>query len=305
MVIRKILKWVGIVLGVLLVILIVAGVILNIDASNRINRTYDIQAEAITIPTDDEALARGEHLARVLCIECHGGDLGGDTMVEEAGLVTIHAPNLTPGEGGISDLSDEEVILAMRHGIRYDGKPLFIMPAETFIHWSEEDLAATIAYLRSLPPSNREYARPQTSVIARALLGLGMFGEPFPAEYIDHDQPFPEMPEVSANEAYGEYLARAVACTLCHGDNLAGGITPANAPPGEFPTSPNLTPAGNLVSWSEEDFLQTLQTGIKPNGEQIDPDHMPWDVYARLDEPELQALWLYIQSLPAADRAVR
>ncbi len=49
---RNILKWVGIVIGglVVLIILAVAGLYLSVGL--RLNKTYIVQAEALTIPTD-------------------------------------------------------------------------------------------------------------------------------------------------------------------------------------------------------------------------------------------------------------
>ena len=296
---KRILKWGGIVLGVLLGIVLILMVILNIRTTSRLNKIYNIQAESVVIPTDETAIARGEYLARLICVECHAGDLRGENLADEAGLVTIYAANLTPGRGGIAERSNEELVMAIRHGIDPDGKPLIIMPAEVFSNWSEEDLGAVIAYLRTIPAVDNEQPEPRISIIGRALIGLGLFGKPFPAEYIDHDAPFIEMPTIGPNLEYGAYLARAVGCTLCHGDNLEGGIQPENAPPGEIPTSPDITQTGDLADWTEDDFLQLLRTGTTPDGHEIDTDHMPWDMYGRLSDDDMAALWVYLQSLPA------
>jgi tetrahydromethanopterin S-methyltransferase subunit G len=52
---KRILRWIGIVFGVLvgLVVLAVAGVYAVTEA--RINRTYDIRVEEVPIPTDADA----------------------------------------------------------------------------------------------------------------------------------------------------------------------------------------------------------------------------------------------------------
>lgn len=300
---RRLLKWIGIVLGVLVLALVVAAGVLYATATSRLDRVYDIQAESIPIPTDDASLSRGAYLTHVLCVECHRSDLAGDKMFEVPGMVTVYSANLTSGAGGIVDLSDADLIRAMRHGLDQDGTPLLIMPAEILIHWSEEDLGSVIAYLRTLPPVDHEVPTPEIAAPGRVLFQLGMFGSAFPAEYIDHDLPFPAMPEIGANEAYGEYLVSALACTLCHGDNLAGGIVPPNAPPGMIPPSANLTPGGELANWSEDDFMKVLRTGTTPDGEEIEQEHMPWQIYARLTDDDLKALWLYIQSVPAVANA--
>lgn len=298
---KRILKWSGIVLGLLIGILIVLMVILNVRTNSRLNETYNIEPELVDIPNDETALARGEYLARLICVECHGGDLSGDNFIDESGIATVYAANLTPGRGGIADRTDEDLVTAIRHGVDSDGKPLIIMPAEVFIHWSEEDLGAVIAYLRTLRPVDNEQPEPKISVIGRTLIGVGLFGKPLPAEYIDHDAAFVDMPTIGPNAEYGSYLARAVGCTLCHGDNLEGGIQPENAPPGEIPTSPDITRAGELADWSEDDFIKLLKTGTTPDGHEIDTDHMPWDMYGRLSDDDMMALWLYLQTLPTSE----
>jgi cytochrome c553 len=298
---RRVLKWVGIGLGVLLGVLVILGIVLYFIGTSRLNKTYHVEAEAITIPTDAASLSRGEYLAKTICAHCHGDDLSGDSFVDQAGIVTIYAKNLTTGKGGVGNMDDEEFVLAIRHGLEEDGKPLLIMPADVFINWSAEDLGSVIAYLRTIPPVDHEIPEPKISIIARAMLPLGLFGKPFPAEYIDHGQPFPAMPTIGVNVDYGAYLTHAFGCTMCHGDNLAGGITPEFAGPGQIPKSPNLTPAGDLGGWSEADFIQTLRTGTAPDGEELNDDHMPWKMYSKASDEDLQALWLYLQSLPATN----
>lgn len=298
---RTTLKWIGIAVGALVGLLLLAVLGMNIAGTARHNRVYDVEPESIIIPTDEDSVERGRHLAQVVCAECHGEDLGGTLFVDEPGVVTIYAPNITTGSGGMGSQPDETLVLAIRHGIDHDGTPLLIMPAEIFINWSAEDIGSVIAYLREAPPVDNSVPPPQFTVMARVLVGAGLFGQVYPAEYIDHTRPLAEMPSIGANPEYGQYLSRAVACTLCHGENLAGGIVPPNMPPGEVPISPNLTPAGRLSEWSEEDFYRVLRTGVTPDGHVINPDHMPVPIYARLTEAEQQALWLYVQSLPATE----
>ena len=78
----KVLKWIGIVLLVLVGLIMLAVIALNIVAIARLNRTYDVEVEAITIPDDDASLARGEYLANAFCAECHGQGLSGEVLIE-------------------------------------------------------------------------------------------------------------------------------------------------------------------------------------------------------------------------------
>jgi mono/diheme cytochrome c family protein len=291
---RKVLKWIGIVLGVLVGLIVLAVVALNIAATTRLNRTYDIEAEAITIPDDDASLARGEYLANAFCTECHGEGLSGELMVDEAGIATVYAPNITPSEAGVGDFSDADYVCAMRHGIDPNGKPYMIMPAEVIINWSEEDLGATIAYIKTLPPDENPTPEKEVGVIGRVMLSAGVFGDIFPAEYIEHDMVFPARPEIGVNAEYGAYFAAAGLCTLCHGDDMLGGPPPRGIPEiGEVP------PALHSASWSAEEFITAMTTGVKPDGGQLDPELMPWELFAKFNREELEAIHLYLQTLLA------
>jgi mono/diheme cytochrome c family protein len=290
---KKALKWIGIILGGLIVLVLMAIVGLNVVGASRLNETVDVQAERIVIPMDDAALARGEHLVP-LCQDCHGGDLSGQPVANDPALGSIYSTNIT----GLADThSDDDLVRAIRHAVGKDGRQLMIMPAESFIHFSEKDLGAIIAYLKTIPRTGDDVPEPQLRPIGRALLGAGML-DLFPASYIDHDMPFPEMPEVGANLAYGEYFSHF--CQSCHGPDLAGGkpTDPASPP------APNLTPSGELGGWTEEDFLATMRTGLTVSGQQLNPAFMPWASFSKLDDDELRAMWMYLESLPAVETAV-
>ena len=62
---RKIFKWIGIVLGGLVGLLALALIILFVVGGAKANKKYDIPGEAISIPTDAEAIQRGEHIATI------------------------------------------------------------------------------------------------------------------------------------------------------------------------------------------------------------------------------------------------
>lgn len=293
---KKVLIWIGIIAGGLIALLLVLAVGLSIVGGSRLNKTHDITAESITIPTDAESLARGQHLVDVGCRDCHTAELTGQPLINDPAIGTVYAANIT---GLAGSHTDEEIVRAIRHAVDTDGRQLMIMPAEAFIHFSQEDLGSLIAYLKTLPRSGQDTPNPDLAFLGRVLLAAGMFGDVFPAEYIDHDMPYAEMPEVGANLAYGEYLSHF--CTSCHGANLAGGPPPDP----DSPPAPNLTPAGDLGGWTQEDFLTTIRTGVTPNGRELNPDAMPWQSFAKFDDDELIGLWLYLQTLPAVETAAQ
>ena len=292
---KKALKWLGIVLAGLVGLLAVAVVVLYFLGTNRLNKTYDIQAEAIAIPNDEATLARGQHLVEggALCTICHGQDLSGDVEFEDPMVGSVYSSNIT---GLDATFSDADFVRAIRHGVDPDGKPLILMPSHLYIDLSAEDLGATVAYLKTIPRVENNLPESHVNTIGRVMLAAGMFGdEVLTVETIDHNQPFPSMPEIGANAAYGEYLS--FLCTNCHGENLAGQIVDPTEP--NSPWAPNLTPSGELGDWSEADFIQAMRTGVSPHGHVMDSEFMPWKAFAKFDDAELQGLWMYLQSVPA------
>ena len=83
------LKWVGIGLLVLVGVLIVAAVGLSVTGGNRLNKTHDIEVAAVTIPTDEASVARGEKLANAVCKSCHGDDLRGAVIEIDGSRWTV------------------------------------------------------------------------------------------------------------------------------------------------------------------------------------------------------------------------
>jgi mono/diheme cytochrome c family protein len=222
--------------------------------------------------------------------------LGGTPFFADPALGDIPAPNLTTGSGGIgAAYSDADLVRAIRHGIDTEGKPLMIMPSSAFWHYSDEDLGAIIAYLRSVPPVDSDPGEKNLKLMGRILVGAGAL-DVLAAEHIDHSGPCPAGTTPQVNAAYGEYLANTNDCRSCHGPDLAGG---QSSEPGA-PPAPSLTPGGDLASWSTTDFFTTMRSGVTPSGRQLDPAFMPWEDYGRMTDDDLTALFLYLQSLPAA-----
>ena len=294
----KILKWVGITLGGLIGVIIIAAVVLYVIGSTKVNKTYDVEVVAVTVPTDDQAIERGRHFveAVALCQECHGENLGGDDLEEDPLFGTYSPRNLTPGRGGIGGtFSDIDYVRAIRHGIGKDGKALVIMPSEFYNKISDSDLGDIIAFLKSLPPVDNEV--PETSLGPLGRIFTVLESSLLPATLIDHEAPRPAEPQPGVTVEYGQYMA--FMCSLCHGDALSGGSVPGDEP--DAPPAPNLTPGGGLARWSEADFINTLRTGTTPDGRSLDSEFMPWERFAKKTDDELKAIRMYLQSLPAKE----
>lgn len=295
------LKWMAVGLASLVVLLGVAALVLYSLGRTRLNQTHDVTVAAIPIDNSTAALERGKHLVEAVaaCGECHGEGLRGQAFFDEPAIGTVVSANLTSGEGGLAGAySDEDWIRAIRHGVDPSGKPLLVMPAQHFQNMSATDLGAVIAYLKTVPPVDNVPPATKLTPLTYILIALGQFDANIPADYLDHDAPLPEAPPEGATMAYGEYLVSMATCRECHGQELTGG----QAGPGE-PIGPNLTPSGVLGSWSQADFFRLIRTGQTPKGRQINP-FMPWHYYRQMTDVELEAIWLYLQSLEPATAPV-
>ncbi len=282
---RKVVKWMGVGLGTLIGLIVIAAIVLSLKGNARLKRTVTVEVESVPIPTDSVALARGGHLVHLICADCHGTDLTGAALMDSSALGTIYAANIT----GMAEMrTDTDLVRAIRHAVAPDGRALAIMPSASLMYLSQEDLGAIIAYLKTIPRSGAPKPLPHFTLLAKALLGAGMF-KVFPASYIDHHMPFPPMPEIGANVATGEYYSRL--CYECHGTDLAGGQPPD-------PSSPPAPSLAIVRRWSESDFQTLAQTGKTPEGRQLDPQYMPWAIFQKLSPDELKGLYLYLHSRP-------
>ena len=236
--------------------------------------------------------AEGERLGTVYgCTDCHAPDLGGTVLMDGMPFARVPAPNLTAGAPG-GALSDAEFEQAVRHGIGRDGRKLFIMPSAEYTYLSDQDVADVLAWIRTLPSVERDLPSRSFGPVGRAMAALGRV--PFQPDLIaaDPDARHLDRPQASDPLALGYYLTRL--CTGCHGLELGG--APAFEP--GAPPAPDLTPSGNLAQWSRDDFQEVFATGRTPDGRVLS-DAMPWKVIGQAEPAELDAIWAYLQSLPA------
>lgn len=292
---RRFLKWTGIILGGLLGLLILAVAVVAVRGSSKLNRLYDVQPEPVTIGAETAVLQQGQYLYSISCAGCHGDNLAGTPFFDDPALGSIPAANLTAGAGGVGAVySETDLVRAIRHGIDNEGKPLMIMPAAAFWYYSDEDLAAIIAYLKNAVPIDNDLGGKNLKLMGRILVGAGLL-DVLAAEHIDHAASRPAAPPPQVDAAYGQYLVNVSDCRSCHGAALSGGqSSEPGAPPG-----PDLTPGGSLVDWTAVDFITAMRTGTAPDGRQLSPEFMPWEEYGRMTDDDLTALFLYLQSLPA------
>jgi mono/diheme cytochrome c family protein len=282
-------RWVLIGFVVFLGVAVSALLLLNGRVEERLGRIYTVAVTPFPVEENADAISRGEHLVNYVffCTECHGERLEGKAHFNDPLSGQVAARNLTSGEGGLpADFQVTDWIRAVRHGVGQNGKPLVEMPSNAYQHISDSDLAAIIAYVRNLPPVDNVMPHIELGPLYK----LSILSDPslLPAAVIDHQSgSHPEVrPEASVE--YGKYLAAA--CTICHGADLAGGVSAG--------AGLNLTPAGDLGEWSPEEFMTAVRTGATPKGRDLDSELMPIDRVKHMTDMELEALWLYLNSLP-------
>ena len=123
-----------------------------------------VAAQVCMAATPEE---RGAYLVQgpMGCGNCHtpmgpegpmaGMDLAGTLILDQEGIKAYSA-NITPG-GRVAQWSDAELAKAIREGIRPDGSVIGPpMPFALYRHISDDDLAAIVAYLRTVPAVDHE-----------------------------------------------------------------------------------------------------------------------------------------------------
>lgn len=290
----------------------------NMRVSNLLARTIETHTVDFSIPTplteaeiaalatpdsaDEVALAqaigRGRHLVNsfYVCTECHGQNFGGGTMIDDPAIGSLFGPNLTGGRGSVVlAYGPADWDRAVRHGVSPSGRPT-AMPSQDFQIMSDQELADIVAYIRSMPPVDNEVGAIELGPVGTVLVALGQI--PLSADLIPHDAPHvARPPETAATAEFGQHIAGV--CTGCHGADLAGGPIPGGDP--SWPPARNLTPhVGGLAAWSYQDFTRVMREGKRPDGSDLlQPMAAMTPFAANMTETELQALWAYLQSLPA------
>ncbi len=244
-----------------------------------------------------EQIARGEYLVELSCIGCHsavGPDgnpteqpplTGGWNIAAAEGFGFMGAmvtENLTPG-GKLAGYSDGELFRVMRHSISKEGHKLGFMDFLPYKELSDEDTQALIAYLRSLPPAaSVSQTGDSFNFIGAVVMGSGMFPPSVPGAASV------KAPPAGITAEYGKYVATFGECRGCHGPDMTGVEASAVGP-----AVPNPRPI--IGTWTEEQFVQTLRTGVRPSGAAFS-EGMPWKNAAKMTDDDLAALYAYLKA---------
>jgi mono/diheme cytochrome c family protein len=291
---RRVLKWIGGALAVLVVLVIALALAANIAYDRKRTRVVTLDVKGVAVVSDETALARGKYLfASRGCGDCHGANGAGRVFIDDtAGGFRVRSPNITPG--GTAGYTDADWVKVIRHGVKRDGRAVLVMPSEDYNRLTDADVAALIAYLRSLPAVPGGAAEFSVPLPLKALYGFGVIKDA--AEKIDHTLP-PSTPVAEGvTVEHGRYVANL--CLGCHGSGLSGGRIPDGAP--DWPPASNLTPgAGSVMTrYDSADKLKAMfRSGKRPDGSSIAA--MPFGTLRELTDTDVAALYAYLQSVPA------
>jgi mono/diheme cytochrome c family protein len=268
------------------------------------------------LETLDTSTERGRYLALAgNCATCHTAN-GGEPYAGGLPLHTpfgvLHSTNITPNEDtGIGSWSFEEFHASMTHGVRPDGSHLYpAFPYPDFASMTDEDLGSLYLFLQSLVPVRRE--TPSNALAfpfdQRPLLAL------WKRLYLD-TQPFQPDAQQSAQWNRGAYLVEGVGhCGACHSPrNLLGAEQASLALTGgtyldtvrfgyhRAWAAVNLTPhAMGMAARSESEIVDYLARGLSDHAVVHGPMRdVVMNSTRHLREEDLQAIALYLKSLPA------
>jgi mono/diheme cytochrome c family protein len=281
------------------VALVVIGALLAFGAhmlsERKRQRVVEVKVTPLAYVSDEASLARGKHLFLSRgCAECHGENGGGHVVIDQGGMF-IKSPNITAGPGSVvARYTEADWVRTIRHGVNPDRHPMILMPSADYNQFTDADLAALIAYVRSLPPVAGEGATIRFPLIVKALYAAGKIKDD--AETIDHTRPPPQPVPDAVTSENGAYLAHL--CTGCHGQGFSGGPIPGTPP--EWPPAANITPGeGSALTRYDapEKFVAMMRTGKRPDNSAVS-SVMPFPTLKNMSDTELGALYVYLKTLP-------
>ena len=227
-------------------------------------------------------LRHGERLASVLgCRGCHGKDLTGHIWGDDPKEAVLWTSNLTRELPAYDDAALER---ALRAGVRHDGTPLWGMPSELFSHLSGADMAALIAWLRTVPPKGEAHPRIRIGPAGRKMIEKGEI-KPTPVWVRESRRLAPA--RLGGGHDWARYMIRAT-CAECHGMELKGGD------PGEKGGTPDLIVAS---AYSRDEFRHLLRTGEPTGGRKLGlMAEVAKGRFVHLTDREVDAIYDYLKA---------
>jgi cytochrome c553 len=274
-------------------------------------------SDTTTPGPEAKLVERGAYVAKASgCLVCHtaigptGPDfanVGGGGLEMPDPIGTWRTPNITPDKGtGIGNWTDEQIIAAVRTGVRPDGKTLYpIMPYMNYNAMTDDDAKALVAFLHTLKPVER-------TVAPNKDLKMKPIDAPPPSNGPD---------DASDPVKHGQYLATLMLCNHCHWTpkkDYSGPVDMNHLFSGgfvfELPMlgsgklyAANLTsdPDTGLGKWTEEQIATTIQTMVRPDGRPIfGPMQFLQGGWSQLEDSDIKAVAAFIKTLPPVKNKV-
>lgn len=266
------------------------------------------RAPADFAPTP-ENIARGAYLARAGdCMACHttrGGAPYAGGRAFDTPFGRLHAPNITPEPAtGIGLWSADDFWRALHNGKSRDGRLLYpAFPYTNYTKVTRADSDALFAYMKSLPPV-RQASLPHSLDFPynQQLLLAGW--------RLLYFKPGVQAPDTARDATWnrGAYLVEGLGhCAACHStrnqfgatdDTLGGGLI---ATLGWYAPALTSNHEAGLGSWSEEQIVQLLGTGVAPAASVTGPmAEVVAQSLQHMTKEDLTAMARYLKSLPGA-----
>jgi cytochrome c553 len=206
--------------GVQLLLLagIVAAATWMIEATSRrmLSAHHAMPLRALALMPAVSAAGDGERLTHVDgCFSCHGSQLTGRVVFAGWLGTRIVAPNLTRLAHGETNA---QLAAAIRYGVKRDGTSIVEMPSNQFTKSSDSDVAAIIAYLRTLPARPDAAGKSRWRFGGRMMLVTDLI--PLEADLVNRSARGPLRTPTSPL-ALGHYMTQ-LHCSGCHGPHLSG-----------------------------------------------------------------------------------
>ncbi|MEQ9225714.1 MAG: c-type cytochrome [Parvibaculum sp.] len=248
----------------------------------RLRETYDVVLKPLRAMAPTALIAEGERLSRVFgCRGCHRE--AGNVLFEQTAVVRLVAPNLSRV---IREYSDEELVRLVRRGVKRNGTSIIAMPARSFEHMSDNDLALVIAALRAEPElPDKVEGGTSWGPLGRIAIVAGKV--PFSADGLGPDLAPLHRPDGGAEEE-GGYLVSTL-CSDCHElfserDNGWGMVAPPVAMMAQ--------------AYPPEDFRHLMRTGEGTGGRDLGPmSEVARMDFSQMTGSEVEAIHAYLNSL--------
>lgn len=278
---------------------------------------FNTTTATYTANKSPEAFENGKVLVYSICGGCHynrsTNKFIGTQIHEVPGFIgKVYAANLTNSKtNGIPPLySDAELKYLLKTGIARDGRfiPYMLRP-----NMADEDLNAIIVYLRSDDPAitAEDTTIGLTHFSPPGKMIMNMMAKPLLFK------PGIKRPSESDPIATGRYLVDNIGCFHCHSHSLtsldyldpektkgymAGGLKFTN-PTGNKIYASNLTPdkQTGIGNYTKNQFRSALKEGEAPSGKL----HPPMPEFKMLKDQDLDAIYAYLQSIPARYHKVK